>query len=122
MLPEGSDAVERQTVSGWCTPEDWALRNQAWNWVKGEGESWDRSRVPFLYWSAWAESFWPAGATVLGRRVSFGLDEVGLEMGRRRGRRRGKGHAREAYRLACLSLAAERSGGTRWTFCGFGAG
>ena len=79
MLPEGSEAVERQTVSGWCTPEVWAVRNQAWNWVNGEGESWCRSRVPFRYWSAWAELFWPAGATG-GGGVSCASDRLGVEI------------------------------------------
>ena len=60
--------MERQTVSGWWTLLRWAERNQVWNWVKGEGESWGRSRVPFRYWSAWGEGFWPAGATA-GRGV-----------------------------------------------------
>lgn len=34
-----------------------------WNWVKGEGESEERSRVPFRYWSACCVDLEPAGAT-----------------------------------------------------------
>ena len=55
--------MDRQTVSGWYTPEDCARVNQVWNWVNGEGDNWERSRVPLRYWSAWGVDFWPAGAT-----------------------------------------------------------
>lgn len=46
--------------------------NQLWNWVKGEGESWERERAPRVYWSAWAEVRAPAGATAKGGVVSWG--------------------------------------------------
>lgn len=36
-----------------------------WNWVKGEGESWVISRVPFLNCSACVLVFESAGATVV---------------------------------------------------------
>ena len=62
--PEGREAVDRQTVSGWWTPEDWAAVNQVWNWVKGDaGSSWEREREPFVYWSAWEFVLSFAGAT-----------------------------------------------------------
>lgn len=62
--PEGREAVERQTVSGWCTPWAWACVNQVWNWVKGdEGSSCERSSAPFVYWSAWEFVWSLAGAT-----------------------------------------------------------
>ena len=51
-----------------------------WTWVNGEGESWERSRVPLRYWSAWAVEFWPAGATV--RRVSPDSTEGSRKCGR----------------------------------------
>jgi len=52
--------VERQTVSGWCTWEVVAAVNQVWNWVRGEGDREERSRVPLRYW----EGPRPPGATV----------------------------------------------------------
>jgi hypothetical protein len=61
--PEGRDAVERQTVSGWCTPFCWARVNQLWNWVKGEESSWERERAALVYWSAWEFVLSFAGAT-----------------------------------------------------------
>ena len=42
--------------------------NQVWNWVKGEGSSWERERVPLVYWSAWPEGRSPAGATLQGKK------------------------------------------------------
>lgn len=56
--------MERQTVSGWWTREDWAAENQAWNWVKGEGEREERERLERVYWSAWWVESELAGATV----------------------------------------------------------
>ena len=45
--------MDRQAVSGWWTwGVDWACVNQVWNWIRGEGESWERERVPLVYWSA----------------------------------------------------------------------
>lgn len=67
MDPEGREAVERQTVSGWGTwPLVRACVNQVWNCVKGLGWSWERSRRPLVYWSAWVVvvGWAPAGATV----------------------------------------------------------
>ena len=65
-MPEGREAVERQTVSGWWTePVVRAWVNQVWNWVNGEEESWCLSRVPFVYWSACCVSVELAGATEL---------------------------------------------------------
>ncbi|KAL8769450.1 MAG: hypothetical protein Q9194_005427, partial [Teloschistes cf. exilis] len=63
--PEGSEQVERQTVSGWWTRAvSRAWVNQAWNWVKGEeGWSWVREREFLVYWSACGEVLVPAGAT-----------------------------------------------------------
>lgn len=58
--------MERQTVSGWWTRADWAWVNQVWNWVKGEGSSWERSREPFVYWSACLVVGSEVGATVEG--------------------------------------------------------
>lgn len=55
--------MEKQTVSGWWTPEERAWVNQVWNWVKGEGSSWGREREPLVYWSARGVEFVPAGAT-----------------------------------------------------------
>ena len=52
MLPEGSEAVERQTDSGSATLEDWAAEYQVWNWVKGEAERSERESAPLVYWSA----------------------------------------------------------------------
>lgn len=63
--PEGREAVERQSVSGWWTPEVCAVVNQLWNWVKGEGESWVRVREDLVYCSAWAWVLLFAGATVV---------------------------------------------------------
>jgi len=40
--------------------------NQVWNWVKGEGSSWERSREPFVYWSACLLEGSEVGATVGG--------------------------------------------------------
>lgn len=40
--------------------------NQVWNWVKGEGLSWERSREPFVYWSACLVEGSEVGATVRG--------------------------------------------------------
>ena len=69
--------MERQTVSGWWTAEACAWVNQVWNWVKGEGSSWERERVPLVYWSARAEEVWgPAGATGGGDgEVSLGCEK-----------------------------------------------
>ena len=52
MLPEGSEAVERQTDSGSATPEVCAAEYQVWNWVKGDVERSERESAPLVYWSA----------------------------------------------------------------------
>jgi len=49
--------------------------NQVWNWVKGEGSSWERSREPFVYWSACLLEGSEVGATVGGGGVSEGGGE-----------------------------------------------
>ncbi len=56
--------MEKQTVSGWCTPEVRACVNQVWNCVKGDGCNWWRERLFLVYWSAWKVVLVPAGATV----------------------------------------------------------
>ena len=65
--------MERQTVSGWWTSEgsDCACVNQVWNWVKGEGWSWERERVDLVYWSACGLLGVLDGATVV--EVSWGV-------------------------------------------------
>jgi hypothetical protein len=63
--PEGKEAVERQAVSGWCTPFCCAVVNQLWNWIKGEEwSSWSSERAPLVYWSAWELVLSLAGETV----------------------------------------------------------
>jgi hypothetical protein len=61
--PEGKDAVERQTVSGWNTPLDCAWLNQLLNCVKGLESSWGRSREALVYCSACELVLSFAGAT-----------------------------------------------------------
>lgn len=72
MEPLGREQVERQTVSGWWTWEDWAAENQVWNWVKGLGEREEREREERVYWSAWWVEVELAGATVLGALIEGG--------------------------------------------------
>lgn len=64
--PEGREAVERVTVSGWWTGWDWAVVNQAWNWSRGEGRRSVREREPLVYCSAWEEEADVPGATGVG--------------------------------------------------------
>ena len=72
--PEGSDAVERHTVSGWWTDDFWASVNQVLNCLKGElGSSCDSSSAPFVYCSACAFDLSSAGATVC-MRQDRGID------------------------------------------------
>lgn len=61
--PEGREAVERQTVSGWWTSLAWACVNHVWNCVKGFGSSWFLSSEPLVYCSAWQFVLSFAGAT-----------------------------------------------------------
>jgi len=64
--------------------------NQVWNWVKGEGSSWERSREPFVYWSACLLEGSEVGATVgggglvrgEGKRRGGGSNEPTYEFGR----------------------------------------
>lgn len=64
--PEGSEAVDRQTVSGWCTPLACACVNQVWNCVNGElGSNWSLSRAPLVYCSACELVLSFAGATMM---------------------------------------------------------
>ena len=64
--------------------------NQVWNWVRGEGASWARERVPLVYWSARAEEVCgPAGATV-GEGEKGEISFEGEGKGRERGMGGGK--------------------------------
>lgn len=74
--PEGREAVERQTVSGWWTAWDWACWNQVWNWVKGEtGSSCERERASFVYWSAWEFVLSLAGATGVVSKEGWNVEQ-----------------------------------------------
>lgn len=69
--PLGKWAVERVHVSGTCPVREGEL-NQVWNWVKGEGESCVRERVPWENWAAWVEE-----GSAPGAKISFDDELVG---------------------------------------------
>lgn len=83
--PEGREAVERQTVSGWCTEDTWACLNQVWNCARGSESSCDRSSAPLVYCSACAFVLSFAGATAM-RLVRIGGTNGGVVEGQRRGK------------------------------------
>ena len=61
--PEGREAVERQTVSGWKTEEVWAELYQLWNWAMGLGERSLREREESVNCSATVVEGDEVGAT-----------------------------------------------------------